>query len=102
MRGGGRIDVAETAAREFQDRRSYVRRTDGAEFLFGEDMKIRRFAVWKRDGKRCVYCCDLVTLDSFELDHKVSRGRGGSDNIENLQTTCSPCHKLKTAQSEHH
>lgn len=33
-----------------------------------------------------------------EADHIVPRYRGGSDDMENLQGLCGPCHKRKTAR----
>jgi 5-methylcytosine-specific restriction endonuclease McrA len=32
----------------------------------------------------------------LDVDHIVPRSRGGTDNIENLQTLCRNCHRRKT------
>jgi 5-methylcytosine-specific restriction protein A len=35
-----------------------------------------------------------------EVDHIVSRARGGTDAWDNLQALCKPCHSRKTAQED--
>lgn len=56
----------------------------------------RRFAIFKRDEYRCRICGanadDGVTL---EVDHKVAVSAGGSDDDENLWTTCYDCNRGK-------
>lgn len=49
-----------------------------------------------QDG-RCA-ACDAVfgAISSFDLDHKIARGNGGTDRISNLQLLCVPCHRAKT------
>ena len=57
-----------------------------------------RYLVLKRDGERCVKCgastktCPGVTL---EVDHIVPASKGGSDDLDNLQTLCSSCNQGK-------
>ncbi|WP_331713400.1 HNH endonuclease [Nocardia terpenica] len=33
-----------------------------------------------------------------EVDHIVNFARHGSDEIDNLQAVCAPCHRVKTAR----
>lgn len=49
-------------------------------------------AVHERDGHRCVYCS---ATDDLSVDHKIPQSRGGSDDIDNLQTLCRPCNASK-------
>jgi 5-methylcytosine-specific restriction endonuclease McrA len=49
-------------------------------------------AVHDRDGHRCVYC---GTESDLSVDHKVPQSRGGTDDIDNLQTLCRPCNASK-------
>jgi 5-methylcytosine-specific restriction endonuclease McrA len=59
------------------------------EILRGRDMRERRNEVFDRDGNKCVECGATVTFDVWlELDHVISKGRGGCDCQENLQTLC--------------
>jgi 5-methylcytosine-specific restriction protein A len=32
------------------------------------------------------------------VDHKVNKASGGTDDIENLQSSCKACHTAKTQQ----
>jgi 5-methylcytosine-specific restriction protein A len=36
-----------------------------------------------------------VTI-ATEVDHIVPKSQGGTDDDDNLQAICSPCHKTKT------
>lgn len=48
-----------------------------------------RKAVYRRDGYRCALCdCSQY----LQIHHAIPRGKGGSDNIENLITLCYRCH----------
>lgn len=43
-------------------------------------------------------CCGRVLVDGWALDHIVPHSKGGSDDRENLQGLCNPCHDAKTAK----
>lgn len=45
-------------------------------------------------GNACVQCGDKAT----EIDHIIEVDSGGTDDIENLQPLCSPCHRVKTSK----
>lgn len=55
-----------------------------------------RFTVLKRDGYRC-QICGRTTQDGIklEIDHKVARSKGGSDDPSNLWTLCFDCNRGK-------
>lgn len=55
---------------------------------------ILRPQVFERDEHRCVQC---GSTDRLEVDHVVAIARGGSNDIENLQTLCLPCNRSKGA-----
>jgi len=82
-------------------------------------------AVYARDKAICVHCradCEKIMrvywgILNFEaqaffantirlgedkrywqVDHIIERADGGTDEIDNLQTLCVPCHQVKTAQ----
>ena len=50
--------------------------------------------VFSRDGHACVYCGRTQEL---EVDHRLALARGGSNDLENLQTLCRPCNRSKGA-----
>lgn len=54
-----------------------------------------RQQVLQRDGGQCQICGATTDLT---IDHIVSLARGGSDEIDNLQTLCSPCNRRKGAK----
>ena len=59
----------------------------------------KRFAVFKRDGFKCVYCGRGAGDVLLHVDHKVSRNDGGGDEIDNLGTACSLCNNGKGSES---
>lgn len=54
-----------------------------------------RTAVYDRDGWACVTC---GRGDDLSLDHIQPVSRGGSDDIDNLQTMCRSCNSRKGAK----
>ena len=58
---------------------------------FNYKFSARREAVLNRDNYTCQYCGKKNTR--LEVHHIVFRGRGGSDDENNLITLCEGCHK---------
>lgn len=55
-----------------------------------------RESILERDDYRCTNCTrPEEVIDTFHIDHSVSRGRGGSDRYSNLRTLCKRCHEAK-------
>lgn len=54
-----------------------------------------RFEVFKRDGFTCQYCGRKTPIVVLEVDHVVPRAEGGTDDIENLVTSCWDCNRGK-------
>ena len=54
-----------------------------------------RHQVFKRDGYRCRECGASKDETSLEIDHIVPVARGGTNNIDNLQTLCRECNRMK-------
>lgn len=51
--------------------------------------------ILERDRRRCVRC---GSTERLEVDHVISLARGGSSEVENLQTLCLPCNRAKGAR----
>ena len=54
-----------------------------------------RHEVFKRDGYRCCECGASKDETSLEIDHIVPVARGGTNDIDNLQTLCRECNRMK-------
>ncbi|MDD2054183.1 HNH endonuclease [Pseudomonas putida] len=61
----------------------------------GRPWRRKRDAILLRDKYTCQVCG--VTTNHLEVDHVVNLAQGGTDEDDNLQAICVPCHKLKTA-----
>ena len=54
-----------------------------------------RHKVFKRDGYRCRECGASKDETSLEIDHIVPVARGGTNDINNLQTLSRECNRMK-------
>jgi hypothetical protein len=53
-----------------------------------------RYAVWERDGGRCVQCGSAFEL---QYDHVIPVALGGATSAGNLQLLCGDCNRAKGA-----
>lgn len=51
-----------------------------------------RQQVFERDNYRCVFC---GRPDDLQIDHKFPVSKGGTNDIDNLQTLCKYCNQKK-------
>ena len=49
----------------------------------------------KRDKYRCRECGATNKETTLEIDHIVPVSKGGTNNINNLQTLCKECNRVK-------
>lgn len=58
-----------------------------------------RQRILERDKYLCQIClaAGRITVAS-EVDHIINKASGGTDDPDNLQSACGPCHKAKTLQ----
>ena len=61
--------------------------------LKGEALAALRRECFTRDGWCCVLCGAPVSWASGHMMHRKSRGAGGSDVIDNVDTGCGNCHQ---------
>ena len=54
-----------------------------------------RHEVFKRDGYRCRECGASKEETSLEIDHILPVAKGGTNDIDNLQTLCRECNRMK-------
>ena len=43
----------------------------------------------------CPYCLKLIPLAEATKDHRIPKGRGGTNDIENLVLSCEKCNNEK-------
>ena len=59
-----------------------------------------RRRVIDRDGYRCVYCDEDLTITELHLDHVIPESKGGPTTVDNLQVTCRKCNTAKGVLTE--
>ena len=66
---------------------------------YGSEWSKLRLVILERDCYLCQSCKrnGLVTTANT-VDHIVSKANKGSDNENNLQSLCAPCHNKKTLE----
>ena len=55
-----------------------------------------RYTVLHRDNFRCVACGITSKNVELQVDHIIPFSKGGSNNIDNLQTLCVDCNRGKS------
>lgn len=63
------------------------------------DWDERRKSVYRRNGHVCCNCGS--TKGPFHCDHIIPLSRGGTDDLDNLQTLCEECHAQKHPHMRH-
>lgn len=61
--------------------------------------KRTRFEVFKRDLFTCCYCGRRPPDTILQVDHVIARASGGTDDAENLATSCVDCNQGKSDKS---
>jgi uncharacterized protein (TIGR02646 family) len=55
---------------------------------------IREKIFAKFDG-HCAYCGCKIEIETFEIDHKTPKSKGGKNNLINLFPSCGLCNTFK-------
>lgn len=60
-------------------------------------LQTRRFIIFERDEFRCVYCgkSSIENKTELHLEHIHPRSKGGTNNIDNIITSCNTCNGEK-------
>lgn len=94
----GRCPEHESKHRRQEDQRRGSRQERG----YGAAWDRLRLEILERDG----YLCQIgrgrggCTIDATEVDHRIAKADGGTDDEANLQAACHTCHARKTGQEE--
>ena len=74
-------------------------RTDLGRVIRYNDARNKRH-LYGEQGGYCNGCEEHFELRHFHVDHIVSRAKGGTDHISNLQLLCGACNALKGAKTQ--
>lgn len=55
------------------------------------------YRLMEQQNRRCFWCCRLLVGEKFHIDHVHPLARGGSNELENLRVSCTPCNLAKNA-----
>ena len=70
------------------------KRTDLGKLLKYNSVENRKLLYGEQSGN-CAGCNEHFATRHLEIDHIISRKKGGTDHIENLQLLCSSCNRIK-------
>jgi len=108
MRRLGNDDAADKiedeSVEDYADRKGFIienpDRPSAALRGYGHAWRKKRLEVLARDKK----CRDPHKIGckkkSRQVDHKIPKSQGGTDDMKNLQGTCDSCHSRKTATQD--
>lgn len=69
---------------------------------YGASWDKQRKRIFSRDNYLCQNCLKEGKLTpATEVDHIIPKSQGGTDEDDNLQSICIPCHRHKTATERH-
>lgn len=55
-----------------------------------------RFQIFKRDNFKCQYCGKTSDEVILEIDHVIPKSKGGTNDYDNLITSCRECNRGKS------
>jgi 5-methylcytosine-specific restriction protein A len=68
---------------------------------YGTEWNKARLRILERDRHLCQPCLRTGRVTAAqEVNHKVPKAQGGTDNDDNLEAICTPCHKDETTRQQ--
>lgn len=74
---------------------------------YGKEWTHKRLQALERDSYLCQRCRAQDRLTELAIkpydhavDHIVPKAKGGTDDLSNLQSLCTPCHTIKTEEDK--
>ena len=61
--------------------------------------KKKRIEVYHKYNGHCAYCGTKLTVEDMQIDHIVSKNRGGKDEVSNYNPSCRMCNFYKSDNS---
>ena len=97
--GRSRCDDCNRLVRKGWDRGSVLNRQRRMRGAGGGAQRLRR-KVNTQGGSSCMGCGSYYPAPSIRIDHVHPVGSGGTDQDDNVQPLCLPCHRAKTRQEQ--
>lgn len=57
--------------------------------------KEERKIIYQKNDEICYLCGGNITLSSFEIEHRIPKSKGGTDDLNNLFPCCHCCNTIK-------
>ena len=76
------------------NRTDIPKRTDIEEKIKSNNLEIKA-TLYGEQGGVCNGCKQHFRKENLEIDHKMPKSKGGSDDITNLQLLCGYCNRVK-------
>ena len=61
---------------------------------------VPQYKYYLDQSKGCVGCLVAFPFRNFTIDHIVSRNKGGTDHLDNLQLLCGACNSMKGTRTQ--
>ena len=97
--GRSRCDACNRTVRKGWSRQSVLNRQDRMRGAGGAAQRLRR-KINTQGGSSCNRCGSWYPAPNIVIDHVHPVGNGGTDQDDNIQPLCLPCHKAKTRQEQ--
>lgn len=79
--------------------RNYAAGKSRQERGYGRSWELRRVRILARDKYLCQDCRRRgLGIKAESVDHIIPKAHGGTDDDDNLEALCWPCHRRKTAK----
>lgn len=79
--------------------RNYQNGKSRQERGYGRPWEVRRARILQRDKHICQECRRVgIATRASTVDHIIAKAHGGTDDDDNLESLCWPCHRTKTGK----
>ena len=62
--------------------------------------KSEKESMYAKQGGKCIYCGNKLSLHYLHVEHKTPLSRGGRDIHSNKQLVCGPCNNRKSDKTD--
>ena len=97
--GRSRCDACNRVIRKQWSRQSVLNRQHRMRGAGGAAQRLRR-KINTQGGSPCNRCGSWHPAPNIVIDHVHPIGNGGTDQDDNIQPLCLPCHRQKTRQEQ--